>query len=107
MSKQKVWFGKKFSASGTVYKRFVSMTQSEALEAMKKVRGEQWLAMNQNDQIHAKKGIVVEGKYLFINCTQTRYMLNLENEGYNTAIYLTDRKSEKSYTPFELNFGVK
>jgi hypothetical protein len=104
---KKVWFGKKFSASGTVYTRFVSMTQTEALEAMKNVRGDNLVCMNPNDQIHAKQPIIVEGKYIFLNLTQFSYMLNMGNMGYNTAIYLTDRKSEKQSIPFEINLGVK
>ena len=107
MSKQKVWFGKRFSSEGTVYTRFVSMTQEEAIEAVKKVRGSNLSAINENDQIHAKRDIKVEGKYIFINLTQTSYMCGLATT-HNTAIYLTDRKRKKSDTPsFTLNFGVK
>jgi len=101
MSKQKVWFGKRFSSEGTVYTRFVSMTQAEAIDAVKKVRGSNLSSMNENDQIHAKRDIKVEGKYIYLNLTQALYMCN--SNGYNTAIYLTDRERCKDDTPFVLN----
>lgn len=98
----KIWYGKKFDKEGTVYKRFITMTLAESIEALKSIR-----ATNERDMSRANgkevskqrwlnKAIKREGNYMFLNLTQAEHLLG--NSNHNTAIFIKPTKEELKET---------
>ena len=85
----KIWYGNVQNNEGYVYKRFVSMTLSQATQALKIIRENKGYSIDENNEIYRNAPIKREGNYLFLNSTQAT-ILGVERYGYNTAIHIKE-----------------
>ena len=83
----KIWYGNQTDNNGYVYKRFVSMTEKQALQSLKIIRENTGYSIPKENEMYRKQSISRIGNYLFLNNTQAM-VLGVHRNGYNTAIYI-------------------